>query len=270
MARLRAALPTLALIATAFATQNLTTYIPGCAQSCIEASISNNSQCAGPEDSQCLCTNERQIGYGSLSCAQQACSSNSTEDLVGQLRSGYSSFCNDAGIQDSSGGSGPASGWPSGWGGSSQTSTAATSAPTSTASSTSVPTAAADSTSLSRGAIAGIAVGGGIALIAITGGLFLLAFRLGKGFSGRKKDEGPGQQEQAGEEDTNKRDDQEKAGVKPQLEGMPVSELPTEYTLSGFDPVKELPTREKPVELSAEPLPRGINNGSPVLPQSWR
>ncbi|KAI2469228.1 hypothetical protein F4781DRAFT_233972 [Annulohypoxylon bovei var. microspora] len=288
MASLRLLLPTLASLAVlALAAPSLVTYVPECAQDCVLKSL--NGTCTGPEDSQCLCTNMRTIGFGSVSCATAACN-NSTELVASELRSGYAQFCTAAGASTPAGIPTGGVGWGS-WG-SSATAASTTGTTSMTTSSTSIPaTGEADSpqntstsslggsgggsSSLSTGAIAGVAVGGGIGLISITGGLLLLAFRLGRSHSRQKKDEaarqGPGQEGGGGDPDPESLADETAAGDKAQLEGKPVSELPTEYTLSGFDPIKELPTQERPAELSADPLPRYGDDGSPVLSGTpWR
>ncbi|KAI0850962.1 hypothetical protein F5Y00DRAFT_268024 [Daldinia vernicosa] len=278
MTPLRALLPMLALIALAVASQNLTTYLPECAQPCIESSISKNSNCTGTGDVKCLCSNIRSIGPGSLSCAQGACS-NSSEQLAYELHSEFVDYCSDNGEEVSSdfsgGGSPPV--WTASWG--------KTSSPTASATSMTSPVAATkppsneqqspsdpDGGGLSGGAIAGIAVGVGVACILITGGLLLYAFRLGRRHSKRTQGEepaGPGPREEGGG-DYNGIDNVLEAEKKVQLEGAPVSELPTEHTLSGFHPVKELATHEKPVELSADPVPSRANDGNPILPTPWK
>ncbi|KAI0115067.1 hypothetical protein F4814DRAFT_304728 [Daldinia grandis] len=278
MTPLRAILPMLALIGLTVASQNLTTYLPECAQSCIESSISKNSNCTGPDDVKCLCSNIRYIGPGSISCAQGACS-NSSEQLTYKLHSGFVDYCSDNGEEvsgDYSGGGYPPV-WTASWG--------KTSSPTAPATSMASPVAATEPPSneqqspsstggggLSGGSIAGIAVGVGVACILITGGLLLYAFRLGRGHSKHAQGEepaGPGPQEEGGG-GYNGTDNVLEAEKKAQLEGAPVSELPTEYTLSGFHPVKELATHEKPVELSADPIPHRVDDGSPILSTPWK
>lgn len=119
---------------------------------------------------------------------------------------------------------------------------------------------------LSKGAVVGIAIGAGIGCILTTGGLLLFAFRLGKGHWNRNQVEasqGPGRQEEGGG-DPNELDNKDK----PQLEGQPISELQTDYTISGpKESIKELPTQERPAELSAEALSRD----SLILPRApWQ
>ncbi|KAI1106307.1 hypothetical protein F4804DRAFT_348688 [Jackrogersella minutella] len=194
------------------------------------------------------------------------------------LRSGYTQYCSDVGASTVAGIPTFSAGWNISVPTVSETTTTTTSAGSSPAAEADSPSSTSASgseggggSSLSTGSIAGIAVGGAGALVLITGGLLLFAFRLGKGYSSRKKDgeagappppppppTDPGQQEEGEIVKT------EKA----QLEGQPVSELSTEYTLSGFDPVKELPTQERPAEFSADPLPRYTDEGSPVLSHS--
>ncbi|KAI1393452.1 uncharacterized protein F4822DRAFT_13537 [Hypoxylon trugodes] len=304
MTTLRILLPILALIGLTLANPaaNLTTYMPECAQSCIQSSA--DSACAGPTDSQCLCTNMRRVGFGSLSCAQGTCFGNSTEQIALSLRSAFTQYCTDVGVTPSEGTWYPSSGWPgatnpTGMSVAATSSSIATTAPPATNTPTSESQQSASEqggsnsggNDLSRGAIAGIAVGGGVAVIAITGGLFFLAFRLGKGYSHRKKEEAsqePGRQEEGttntttggsgGGGDvstpsstTTARPKGELDGLpKSQLDSTPVSEMPTDYKALGeLDPIKEMPTQEEPVELSANPYPREVE--SPVLPQTpWR
>ncbi|KAI1414659.1 hypothetical protein F5Y13DRAFT_13267 [Hypoxylon sp. FL1857] len=301
MASLRAVFPILTLIAVTLATQNLTTYMPECVQPCLQQTISSSSSgsCTRPEDSQCLCTNQPRIGYAALMCAQNggACPGNSTEQLRSAMMAAYQQYCSDVGA---TGGWNSLGGFPafttSGMViGPSGTTTSSSTTPPPTSTPTTVndePSSPGDSgrgnSSLSTGAIAGIAVGGGVAVISITGGLLLLAFRLGKGYSSRKKDDGtagPGQQG-GGEGGEGGSGDGGGAGAggqltgvideaatknEAQLDGKPVSELQTEYTLSGFNPVRELAAQERPAELPADPLPRYVEDASPVLPDaSWR
>ncbi|KAI1644832.1 uncharacterized protein F4817DRAFT_318492 [Daldinia loculata] len=278
MTPLRAILPMLALIALTVASQNLTTYLPECAQPCIASSISKNSNCTGSDDVECLCSNIRYIGPGSLPCAQGACS-NSSEQLAYKLHSEFVNYCSDNGEEvsnDLSGGGYPPV-WTATWGKTSSPTTSATSM-TSPVAATEPPSNEQQSPSstggggLSGGAIAGIAVGVGVACISITGGLLFYAFRLGRGHPKRKQGEepaGPSPQEEGGG-DYDGIDNILEAEKKVQLEGAPVNELPTEHTLSGFHPVKELATHEKPIELSADPVPRRADDGSPILPTSWR
>ncbi|KAI1777888.1 hypothetical protein F4818DRAFT_408264 [Hypoxylon cercidicola] len=283
MASLRAVLFALALVALAAATQNLTTYVPACAQACVADSVSGT--CSGPDDAECLCDNIRTIGPGQLrSCVTTGCPGNST--AIDATRNGYGDYCSDAGFPTWNGWGGgwqPTSGQ---WGGDSQTSTTmVTSTSTGTgASATSTSSAAPTGTlaatdseesggdgggsDLSKGAIAGIAIGGVIGCVLITGSLLFLAFRLGKRYAKRKREGGASQPEQ---DDT----DPQKEGVeasrrqsKALLDGNPISELHAGVEIPGIDPIKELPTHERPVELSADPIERYDN---PVLPQlPWR
>ncbi|KAI0834964.1 hypothetical protein F5Y06DRAFT_146100 [Hypoxylon sp. FL0890] len=287
MASLRSVLTISVLIAAALAAQNLTTYMPECVRPCLEQSI-NNTSCTGPEDSQCLCSNQQRVGYSTFTCAEQggACPGNSAEQLRSSMMSAYQQYCSDTNAT-SSGNS--VNGFPafatSGWvTGASATATSSTTHPP-----TSTPTTVNDepsssgsggsSSSISAGAIAGIAVGGGVAVISITGGLLLLAFRLGKGYSSRKKGADPADPGQQGAGEGGHGGDGQLVGVtddtaaknETQLDGKPVSELQTEYTLSGFDPVKELPTQEKPAELPADAVPRYVEERIRMLSDnSWR
>ncbi|KAI1452270.1 hypothetical protein F4805DRAFT_42369 [Annulohypoxylon moriforme] len=250
---------------------SLVAYIPECAQDCILQSI--NGTCTGPGDAQCLCNNMRTIGFGSVSCASTACN-NSTEEIATELRSGYTQYCSAAGVSVASSATAiPSFAWGgsgSGWGAATTTASSSTHiAATGEADSSANASASASGGGggLGTGAIAGIAVGGAIGVISITGGLLLLAFRLGRNHSSRKKDgASPSGQQEGGDGDP-KPDSSANDAVaadKAQLEGKPLSELPTEYTLSGFDPIKELPTQERPAELSADPLPRYADE-TPVL-----
>ncbi|KAI1483899.1 hypothetical protein F4774DRAFT_405104 [Daldinia eschscholtzii] len=285
MARLllRLILPMLAWVALTLASKNLTAYLPECAQPCIESSISQNSHCTGPDDAQCLCSNIRYIGPGSVPCAQGACSGNSTEQLTNKLHSGFLDYCSDNGVKvgsDFTGGGHPPV-WTASWGWPSSPTASATSM-TSPAAAT-APADAEQQTSnsggggggLSGGAIAGLAVGVGVACILITGALLLYAFRLGKRRSKHSAGDEPTDPGPQGEGGSDK-GDPNGIGIalgtedKVQLEGAPVSELPTEHTLSGFHPVKELATHEKPIELSADPILRRPDEGSPILPTPWR
>ncbi|KAI1134185.1 hypothetical protein F5Y05DRAFT_242905 [Hypoxylon sp. FL0543] len=283
MAFLRPVLPILALIVVTLAAQNLTTYMPECVQPCLAQSIGSTS-CTGPEDSQCLCNNQQRVGYGTFTCAEQsgACAGNSTEQLRGTMMSAYRQYCSDA---KATGNWNSMGGFPAFTSSGTAIGPSATTTPPPTGTPTAVvndePSSSGSggptSSSLSTGAIAGIAVGGGIAVISTTGGLLLLAFRLGKVYSSRKKDgdaAGTGQQGGAeggdGGQLTDVTDETAKEN-EAQLDGIPVSELQTEYTLSGFDPVKELPTQEKPVELPADSSPRYAGYGSPAShDNSWR
>ncbi|KAI1467231.1 uncharacterized protein F4812DRAFT_54900 [Daldinia caldariorum] len=302
--RLRVLLLILACISLAIAasSQNLTTYVPECAQPCVLTSIAQNSNCTGPSDVRCLCSNIRSIGPGAVSCAQGACAGNSTEQIRSELHSGFLQFCSDNGAPAG----GDFSGFPPFWstpGGGSRPSSSPppTASATTTPSATStLPVAATDQQQqqqqqspdsggggLSGGAIAGLSVGGVIACIALTGGLVLYAFRLGRRHSklrsGGELGDHPNPPQEGGAGGGGDKDDKgdhpsDGIGIgvalgtehKVQLEGAPVSELPTEYTLSGFDPVKELATHEKPVELSADPVARRPEEGSRVLPTTWR
>ncbi|KAI1212966.1 uncharacterized protein F4807DRAFT_306391 [Annulohypoxylon truncatum] len=280
-------LPVFVSLALVIATPSLVTYMPDCAQDCILKSL--NGTCTGPEDSQCLCNNMRTIGVGSVPCASAACN-NSTEGVANELRSGFIKYCGAAGVSVSPEATAiPSFGWGGGGlGGASMTAASTTTSTPTSSSSTNVaatgeaetsanasaPTSSVGGGGLSAGAIAGIAVGGVVAVVSTTGGLLLLAFRLGRNHSNRKKDEAApsGQREDGdGSPDPSNSANEVITADKPQLEGKPLNELPTEYTLSGFDPIKELPTEERPVELSADSLLRYSNNGTPVLPStSWR
>ncbi|KAI8966843.1 hypothetical protein F5Y11DRAFT_308251 [Daldinia sp. FL1419] len=282
MASLRVLVPLLAFIALAMANQNLTACMPECAQSCVESSIAKNSKCTGPDDVKCLCDNIRAIGPGSVSCAQEACG-NSTEQLAYSLRSAFTDYCSDNGItvgSDYSGGY-PPPGWSTSWGHEWPT-TSATGMTSPAADATGSPGSEKQASNtaggLGGGAIAGIVVGACVACILITGGLLLYAFRLGRGRSKHTQGEeaaGPGPQEEGGSAGAGIEGGLNEIGValvtdsKVQLDGKPIGELPTEYALSGFHPVKELATHEKPVELSAEPVLRRAADGSPTLPTSW-
>ncbi|KAI1807903.1 hypothetical protein F4811DRAFT_549336 [Daldinia bambusicola] len=291
-------LPLLAWLSLALASsQTLTAYIPECAQPCILASIPQNSNCTGPDDVRCLCASIRPIGSGSVSCAQGACKGNNTEQITNKLHSGFLQFCSDNGAQAGIDSGFPPS-WSSSWGGgrpSSSPTASAASAPSTAPADSGQQQQASDSGGggggggsggLSSGAIAGLAVGVGVACIALTGGLLLYAFRLGRRHSKRLPGDEPadpspqegGEGGGGGGGAGGDKGDHPLDGIgialgsehKVQLEGAPISELPTEHTLSGFDRVKELATHEKPVELSAEPVARRSEEGSPVLPPSWR
>ncbi|KAI1450828.1 hypothetical protein F5Y02DRAFT_4919 [Annulohypoxylon stygium] len=275
MASLRSVIPVLlAFLVLVIATPSLVTYEPECAQDCLLKSI--NGTCTGPEDSQCLCNNMRTVGSGSVVCAAAACN-NSAEGIAPELRSGFTKYCSDAGVSVSSSATAiPSFAWGGsggGWGAStttaSSTQTSSTGVPaTGEAESTANVSASNPGGGLGAGAIAGIAVGGGIGVISITGGLLLLAFRLGRNHNRKKDATGPPDQQEGGEEPKLSSPDNE-AIEKAQLDSQPLNELPTEYTLSGFDPIKELPTQERPVELSADPLPRHRSE-TPVLPYTPR
>ncbi|KAI0383087.1 hypothetical protein F5Y04DRAFT_251798 [Hypomontagnella monticulosa] len=268
----------LALISSVAANKNLTTYMPDCAQSCVEKSISG--VCNNAIDSQCLCNNARHIGPNSVPCAMSACPGNTTEQLRSDLRSSYMKYCNDVG-ETAIGGWGPNS--PTSFPGSPWTSTRSSSSASSpTAAATAPPSmqesppdssdGGGGSDQLSKGAIAGIAVGVGVACIAITAALLLYAFRLGKRHSREKEEHNQGDprdpsQQEEGVGDSNTAAS-ELTGDKIQLEGKPLSELQTEHAISGYGPVKELPTNEKPVELSADPIPRRMENETPILPHA--
>ncbi|OTA61935.1 hypothetical protein K449DRAFT_465339 [Hypoxylon sp. EC38] len=285
MASIRAAASSILLLITVtLAAQNLTTYMPECVQPCLERSINSTGSCTGPEDSQCLCSNEARIGYSAWMCAQEAGScSNSTDQLRGAMMSAYQQYCTDVGVTGSWNSRGSFPGFTASQTGavtstamSSSTTPPPTSTPTATNDEPTSSGSGGSSSGLSTGAIAGIAVGGGVAVISITGGLLLLAFRLGKGYSNRKKGEdAAGSGEQGGGEggSGNGGPDTDETALKneAQLDGKPVSELQTEFTLSGFNPIKELQTQERPAELPADPLPRYVEDHSPVLPESpWR
>lgn len=219
-------------------------------------------------------------------CAQEGGSCSNSTDLRGAMMSAYQQYCSDVkatGTWNSMGGFPGFTAWATG------AITSATISSSTTPPPTSVPTAVdpepsssgsgGSSSSLSTGAIAGIAVGGGVAVISITGGLLLLAFRLGKGYSSRKKGEdtaGSGEQGRGGGEggiggQVTGVTDETAAKNEAQLDGKPVSELQTDYTLSGFNPIKELPAQERPAELPADPLPRYVEDSSPVSRESpWR
>ncbi|KAI1096432.1 hypothetical protein F5B19DRAFT_146421 [Rostrohypoxylon terebratum] len=287
MASLRFFIPVLlAYLLLVIATPSLVTYEPECAQDCVLKSI--NGTCTGPEDSQCLCDNMRAVGSGSVVCAAAACNS-SAEELALELRSGFTKYCSDANISVASSATAvPSFAWGGsggGWGASATTITTTTSSTQTSSTQTSstqtsstgvLATGEAESPAnvsasssgggLSAGAIAGIVVGGVIGVVSITGGLLLFAFRLGRNHTNRKKDAtGPPDR---GEEPESSSPDND-AAEKAQLAGQPLSELPTEYALSGFDPIKELPTQERPVELSGDPLPQHRNETS-VLPYTPR
>lgn len=190
-------------------------------------------------------------------------------------------YCSDVG-ETAIGGWNPSS--PSSFPGTAWTSTTSSSSATSsTAAATAPPSmqeSPPDSTDgggggggeLSRGAIAGMAVGVGVACIAITAALLLYAFRLGKRHSRGNEEDGQGDTRDPSQQEEGIGDDNravgELTGDKIQLEGMPVSELHTEHAISGYGPVKELPTNEKPVELSAEPISRHMGNETPILPHA--
>ncbi|XXH04679.1 hypothetical protein Hte_011099 [Hypoxylon texense] len=300
MVSLRAVLLALTLVVARAAAnqvtaqQNLTTYVPDCAQNCLEQSLSG--VCSGPDDAECLCDNIATIGPGSRSCVVGACSGNTTEQNA--ARSGYVKYCSDTGHPVEGGGQfGP--GWSSGSGGwqtsttTMGTSTTSPSTSTSTTAPSALATAASESeggggdddggSDLSKGAIAGIAVGGGIACILITGGLLFVAFRLGRRHYQRKHEGGGGGSSPQGPNPPSQGDEEEavtdlpqkedgartptRRATNAQLDGNPVSELHAGFVDSGLDPIKELPTHERPAELSADP----ISYDSPVLPQStWR
>ncbi|KAI4869489.1 hypothetical protein F4820DRAFT_406759 [Hypoxylon rubiginosum] len=261
------------------ATQNLTTYVPECAQACLEDSLSG--VCSGPEDAECLCDNIATIGPGSRSCVMGACSGNSTAQTA--ARTGYMNYCSDTGHpMDGSWRSPPdySNGWQTSTTmGTSTTASTSTSAAATSSATSAGPITASDSAGgggdggddLSKGAIAGIAVGGGIACILLTGGLLFFAFRLGKKHYKRKQEGGGGPQgPEQGEADPQKEEGSDTMSPrrsKAQLDGNPVSELHAGIVDSGLDPIKELPTHERPAELSADP----ISYDSPILPQSaWR
>ncbi|KAL7626287.1 hypothetical protein AAE478_003058 [Parahypoxylon ruwenzoriense] len=252
----RLVLPFLVLVLVAAAVaQNLTTYVPECAQLCVEDAVDNSGVCSGVNDTRCLCSNIRLIGPSSMPCCQESCSSeynNSTEQIANAVRSGYMKFCGDrhaAGV----------------W--STITSTSSPPLPTSSPASSPSSTPALENNtsegrdSLSRGAIAGIAVGAGVGSISITGALLIFAFRLGKG----RSDKGGGNNNNNNNNNNNEAGEEEGGCLvkdKPQLGGTPMNELETEYTLSGFDRVKELETREQPAELSAGPPTPPLHRGA--------
>ncbi|KAI0887388.1 uncharacterized protein GGS22DRAFT_157003 [Annulohypoxylon maeteangense] len=294
MASLRLLLPILGCLALTIAATSLLTYVPECAQDCVTKSL--NGTCAGPEDSQCLCNNMRTIGIGSVSCASAACG-NSTEQVATELRSGYVKYCSAADVSVAPSATAiPSFGWGAGgfgggsWGSSVTVTVASTATGMSTAttsSTTLAPTGEAENSpnapasgggshsGLSGGAIAGIAVGGVIGVISITGGLLLFAFRLGRNHSQRKKEEAEaetGGQQESGSGNGGPKPDSPANNTaeadKVQLEGKPLSELPTEYTLSGFERIRELPTQERPAELCANALPRYADIETPILPRA--
>lgn len=305
MASLRVVLAALALVVLAAASstaasQNITTYVPECSWQCLEDSLA--AVCSGPTDAECLCDNIMKIGPGSRTCVSSDCSGNTTATTA--YHAGYVSYCNDTGhAVDESGHFPPGYSWGAGsqWSTTMATSTStsmsaaatSTSSPSTTAA---APTAASDSaggsrggggdgsSDLSKGAIAGIAVGGGIACILISGALLFLAFRLGKKHYKKKHEkelqQGPSSrpEEHGGDDDIPKEVEatqtQQQQQPNAQLDGTPINELHAGhaghagYAVSGLDPIKELPTHERPAELSAEPI---SHYDSPVLPPShWR
>ncbi|KAI5868010.1 hypothetical protein GGS23DRAFT_7020 [Durotheca rogersii] len=263
--------------------QNLTTYVPECTRACVEQKIRDSGLCSGPDDSECLCTNISQIGPGSVPCSRDACAnefSNSTE-MAAALKSGYLAFCARVWSSPNSPTTGPPSGFPSNF------SSLPTSAITPSASSDPSGSGSGDGSAgdndgssdsgggggvnLSTGAIVGIAVGVGVFVVSITGGLLVFAFRLGRrrpdsdpadpalnspqhsngGEVGRGGGEGGGGEGQGAVAVAEAGEEAEEP--KPQLSGTPLNELQAEYTVAGFDPLKELETRERPAELSADP-----------------
>ncbi|KAI1766374.1 hypothetical protein GGR53DRAFT_212411 [Hypoxylon sp. FL1150] len=280
---------TAAAVATASAvSQNITSYVPECSWQCLEDSLA--AVCSGPTDAECLCDSIATIGPGSRTCVASDCSGNTTATIAA-YRAGYVDYCNETGhAVDEAGYYPPGYSGGSQWGSSTTIVTSTTAAATSSsssspASSTAAPAAASDSTStaaggeggggsdLSGGAIAGIAVGGGIACILIAGALLFLAFRLGKKHYVKKQEKletGEGSSKggsggQPDEADVSKEVEATQQRTKAQLDGNPINELHAGYVVTGLDPIKELPTNERPAELSAEPV---SHYDSPVLPQS--
>ncbi|KAI2630971.1 hypothetical protein GGR54DRAFT_179520 [Hypoxylon sp. NC1633] len=250
------------------APHNLTTYMPECTQPCWEQTIKNNGLCAGSDDSQCLCTYQRTIGLSALLvCAQTPCSGNTTDQLKNAFRSSFAQYCSDTGSSSPDSGI-PSNSWFASFPRSTSTSTSrptstptsASTTPPSTTQPSSTPNSAASSggssPSLSQTTITSIIAAGVTAGVLVVGGLLVLSFCLGRRNRKRHRRAAdphvPESQKGAG---SGTGSETATLGDKPQLDGNPVSELHTEYTISGTEGVKELPTIETPVELSADPVP---------------
>ncbi|KAH9900619.1 hypothetical protein F4778DRAFT_152287 [Xylariomycetidae sp. FL2044] len=257
----------LAVLAVPAVALNLTTYMPECAQGCIQAKLEDTSICPSQTDYECICHSQQAIGQGSIACTFPACGG---PDSRYQLIDAYQKFCADALGSNSSVTSIPSP--TSSAVSTTATGTAGAGAGSTTTTGATGATAAADpatppSSSLSMGAKAGIGVGASVATISIVAGLLSIGFRFGK--KRKLRGDGPTDPEASGGPPSTTapaatgptsppptKDDMYETGDKPLLDGRPIAELDAQHDAPAMaaDSMSELPAYEKPIEMSHAPV----------------